>query len=178
MIIPVKEKIFELVKKRIVIRNKHDRINPSFSKAKNIGLIYTWEGNPKREVVDEFIKELDTDGKDVFVACFLRDPKIPEPPGNDLTLTRNDFNYFGSIKSEKLLNFIAQNFDFLFHLDTEENIFIENILARSMACCRIGRYDNHKKEYYDFMIDIGRNQKIEILCSEMMKYTKLIVTHD
>ena len=178
MIIPVKEKIFELVKKRIVTKNKRDRINPSFLNAKKIGLIYTWEGNSKREVVDEFIKELEIAGKEVDTACFFKNLKSQDPPENDLIITRNDFNLFGRIISEELSNFISQNFDFLFHLDFQGNIFIENILARSQACCRIGRYDDRKKEYYDFMLDVGSNQKIEILCSEMMKYTKQIVTHD
>ena len=105
MIIPVKEKIFELVKKRIVTRNKRDRINTSFSKAKKIAVIYTWEDNSKREVVDEFIQALNIAGKEVFTVCFIKNIKTPDPPEYDLLITRNDFNLFGTINSESLLNF-------------------------------------------------------------------------
>ncbi len=178
MIIPVKEKLFEHIKKRIIVKNKHERINPSFFNARKIGLIYTWDGNSKREVVEDFIKVMNVAGKEVHTACFYKSIKKLEPLENDLIITRNDFKLFGGIRSNELMDFINQKFDFLFHLDIQGNIFIENILARSKACCRVGRFDERKKDYYDFMIDVGSDRKIEKLCSEMLKYTKLLVTYD
>lgn len=178
MIIPVKEKIFNLLRRRILVRNKQERLNPSFFNAKKIGLIYTWEGDLKREAIDDFIKVMEISGKEVSTACFYRSLKNITPYDDDLVVTRKDFKLFGGIKSEEAINFIDQKFDFLFHLDLNGNIFIENMLARCNACCRVGRYEELKKDYYDFMIEVGSDKKIEKLCEEMLKYTKLLVTYD
>ncbi|MFC2125459.1 DUF6913 domain-containing protein [Bacteroidota bacterium] len=178
MAIPIKEKLFKLINRRVLNRNKMERVNSSFYNAKKIGLLYTWEGDSKKEAVDEFVRVMDLAGKEVYTACFYKSLINIGPQVQDLIFTRKDFKLFGGIKSDELVDFSTQEFDFIFHLDTESNIFIENILARSKACCRVGRYDESRKEYYDFMIDVGSDQKIEILCSEMLKYTKQLVTHD
>jgi len=178
MAIPFKENLFKLFRRRIIANNKHERINPSFFKAKKIGVIYTWEGETKLEVIDEFVSAMDMAGKEVHIACFFKNLKNVGPQVQDLIITRKDFKLFAGIKSEELRDFITQDFDFLFHLDTESNVFIENVLARSHASCRVGRYDETKKEYYDFMINVGTDHKIEKLCSEMLRYTKQLVTYD
>jgi len=178
MTIPIKEKLLRLINKRIVSRNKLERINPSFYNARTIAVIYTWEGDEKKEAIDDFIRIMDLAGKKVFIACFYRPQKNLKIPKSNLIITRKDISTFGKLKTDELKKFVDKKFDYLYHLDIEDNAFIENILARSGACCRVGRYDGSKKDFYEFMIDVGSDKKIEKLCSEMVKYTKQLVSYD
>ena len=88
-----------------------------------------------------------------------------------------DFDGFGKIKNEKLLRFSNLKFDFLFHLDTLPNTYIENLLALSHARCRVSRADYTRKEFYDFMIHIRGQIGIEKLCNEILHYTKALVNN-
>lgn len=152
------------------------RENISFRKARSIGIIYSWEGKRKAEIIDDFIKEMEVSGKIVDTLCFSRvDLKII-PVEIDF-FSDKDFDGFGKIKNEKLLRFSNLKFDFLFHLDTLPNPYIENLLALSHARCRVSRADYTRKEFYDFMIHIRGQIGIEKLCNEILHYTKALVNN-
>ncbi|MBS0001172.1 MAG: hypothetical protein KFF73_19465 [Cyclobacteriaceae bacterium] len=158
-------------------KNPVIRINPSFQEAKKIGILFTWEGLKKIETIQHFINELKISGKKAHVLCFLdQAEEIPSRTYN--FFSPNDFNHFGSVRTDALQQFINQEFDFLFHLDTFRNIYIEYILSHSRARCRVSRYDPEKKDFYDFMIKIGENEGIEQLCRHVLHYTKSLVSHE
>lgn len=165
----IKRKTRHAVNKSTVSRE-----NISFKKAKSVGIIYSWEGKRKAEIINDFAKELEISGKKVRIICFSRvDLKII--PVNIDFFNEHDFHYFGSIKSNKLKEFASLRFDFLYHLDTMQNIYIENILALTEARCRVSRADHTKQHLYDFMIQIKGNMGIETLCNEILRYTKALI---
>jgi hypothetical protein len=160
------------IKKNLVTRN-----NPTFREAKNIGILFTWEGVKKIEIIQHFINELKIAGKKSTVLCFLE--KADEIPSRTYNFfSPGDFTFSGSVRSEMLMQFINQEFDFLYHLDTLPNVYIEFILAHSKARCRVSRFDPEKKDFYDFMIKIGENEGIEQLCRHVLHYTKSLVSHE
>lgn len=163
---------------RLAIKNNLVvRINPSFREAKNIGILFTWEDVKKIETIQHFINELKIAGKKSSVLCFLE--KADEIPSRTYNFfSPVDFNYFGSARSDKVLQFINQEFDFLYHLDTFQNVYIEYILAHTKARCRVSRFDLDKKDFYDFMIKIGEHEGIEQLCRHVFHYTKSLVSYE
>ena len=162
--------------KRAIKKSTVSRDNISFKKAQSIGIIYSWEGKRKAEIINEFAKEMDMSGKKVQILCYSRvDLKIV-PVEVDF-FSEKDFDNFGNLKSEKLKNFKNLRFDFLYHLDTLPNVYIENIMALSNARCRVSRADYTRKDLYDFMIQIRGNVGIEKLCHEILHYTKALVNN-
>jgi hypothetical protein len=162
--------------RRKVKKSTVSRENISFRNAKSIGIIYSWEGKRKAEVINDFAKELEITGKKVQILCFSRVDLKVIPVLIDF-FRPNDFSYFGKIKSHKLNDFINLRFDFLFHLDTTENVYIENVMAQSKARCRVSRADYTKKDLYDFMIQTKGHVGIETLCNEILHYTKALINN-
>jgi len=152
------------------------RENISFRRAKSIGIIYTWEGKRKAEIINDFAKEMEISGKKVKILCYSSVDLKVIPVLIDF-FNDADFYYFGNIKSNKLNDFINLPFDFLYHLDTTQNIYIENVMAKSKARCRVSRADHTKKDLYDFMIQTKGNAGIETLCNEILHYTKALVNN-
>jgi hypothetical protein len=168
----IKHKTRKAVKKSTVSRE-----NISFKKAKSIGIIYSWEGKRKAEIINDFANELEIAGKKVRIICFSRvDLKII--PVNIDFFNEHDFYFFGNIKSNKLKEFASLRFDFLYHLDTMQNLYIENILALTESRCRVSRADHTKKHLYDFMIQTKGSTGIETLCHEILHYTKALVNDE
>jgi hypothetical protein len=163
--------------RRALKKNPVDRINPSFQAAKQIGILFTWEGERKIEIIQHFIDELKIAGKKCSVLCFYY-KKEEIPPKTFKFFTPKDFDLLGSAKTEPLHQFIDSKFDFLFHLDTLKNIYIEYILAHSHAKCRVSRLDFERKDFYDFMIKTGENEGIEHLCRHVLHYTKSLISHE
>ena len=162
--------------KRAIKKSTVSRDNISFRKAQSIGIIYSWEGKRKAEIINEFAKEMEMSGKKVQILCYSRvDLKIV-PVEVDF-FSEKDFDNFGKLKSEKLKNFKNLRFDFLYHLDTLPNVYIDNIMALSNARCRVSRADYTRKHLYDFMIQIRGNVGIEKLCHEILHYTKALVNN-
>ncbi len=162
--------------KRALSLNKVNRESPSFYSARKIGVIFTWEGETKAEIIRKFIHELDLSGKTIKTFCFVRDHKTPVHKDFEY-FDERDFGLFGKIKSEILIHFIKAKFDYLFHLDTLRNDYIENILALSQARCRISGLDYTRQEYYDFMIKTDPRDGLEQLCKQILHYTKSLVNH-
>ena len=162
--------------KRAIKKSTVSRDNISFKKAQSIGIIYSWEGKRKAEIINEFAKEMEMSGKKVQILCYSRvDLKIV-PVEVDF-FSEKDFDNFGNLKNEKLKNFKNLRFDFLYHLDTLPNVYIDNIMALSNARCRVSRADYTRKDLYDFMIQIRGHVGIEKLCHEILHYTKALVNN-
>ena len=49
MIIPIKETLMRFFNKRIAKKNMLERVNPSFSSSRKIGVVFSWEGEEKKE---------------------------------------------------------------------------------------------------------------------------------
>ena len=172
----LKKFFIERKTKRAVKKSTVSRENISFRNSKSIGIIYSWEGKRKAEIINDFAKELEIAGKKVQILCFSRVDLRVIPVLVDF-FRESDFSYFGKIKSNKLNDFINLRFDFLYHLDTSQNVYIENVMAHSKARCRVSRADHTKKDLYDFMIQTKGNVGIETLCNEILRYSKALINN-
>jgi len=161
---------------RALKKNKTLRENISFDISKTAGIIYSWEGEKKEEIINNFKKELEQSGKKVKLICYKKG-EINRASRKNHFINEEDFSNYGSIKSNLPSRFIQTKLDFLFHLDTTQNIFIEYLLALSIARCRVSRADYKKKDLYEFMIKTKSGEGIEQLCDQILHYTKSIINH-
>jgi hypothetical protein len=150
-------------------KNNSIRASIPYKQAQNVGIIFSVEDKQKHVDIKEFIQQLEQDGKKVKVLEFL-----PQKKENFEFLfdffTIQDLNFWGNLKSEKAIQFSETPFDYLFHIDKEPNPLVLNLLARSKAHCRVGRYHENQSPYFELMIE--QNGTTKGLIETMYKYTK------
>lgn len=140
--------------------NKTQRLSTPYKEAQSVGVLFTVEDKKKHDQVKDFIHKLERDGKKVKVFSFL-----PQHKDNYEFLfdffTIKDISFWGKINSAGAEKFYNTAFDYLYYLDTVPNPIMLNIIARSKAKCRIGRYWKEGKSYLELMIDtVADTQKL------------------
>lgn len=149
--------------------NKSLRASIPYLQAKQIGVIFSVEDKQKHDDIKELIKNLEQDGKKVQVLEFLPKKKENYEFLFDF-FTIQDLSFWGTINSTAAGKFSDAPFDYLFYVDKESNPLVLNLLARSKARCRIGKFNEHESPYYEMMIE--QNGTIRGLIDSMYKYTK------
>ncbi len=133
-------------------KNKTLRSNTTFKKSAKVGVLFTVEDRSKHDLVKEFIKKLESDGKTVTVLAFL-----PEKKENFEFLfnyfTGKDISFWGNLNSSDALSFSTTPFDFLYCLDEVPNPMVLNVLARSNAKCRVGNHQEVNEPFFELMIE-------------------------
>lgn len=167
------EKLLTRNTRRNLRKGKIKRGSVSYDAAESIGILFTVVDRPKHSLIKKFIKLMEKDKKKVDVLCWLGEGKENYDFIFDYFTTR-DFSLFGHVASQSILLFIQKKFDYLIVLDTESNIFTDNILAKSNAKCRIGIYHDDKDPFYELMIKINKNDSIEELIDQVYHYLKFI----
>jgi hypothetical protein len=149
-------------------KNKSLRTNIPYAQAKTVGIIFSVEDKPKHDYIKEFIHKLEHDGKKVQVLEYLPTKKENYEFMFDF-FSIKDVSFWGKIESEKTLKFSDTPFDYLFCLDTEQNPLLLYLLARSKSKCRVGKFNEGEKSFFEFMIDTNGN--IKGLIDGIYKYT-------
>ena len=152
-----------------VRKNKSLRASIPYKQSKSIGIMFSDEGLQKYTDIKNFIHQLEEDGKQVKVLEFLAEKKESKTFEFD-HFTKDDLSFWGVIRSEQADRFSDTAFDFLFYLDTDSNPLTLNLLARSKAQCRIGRFVEEQSTYFEMMIE--QMGTIKGLIETMYKYAK------
>lgn len=151
--------------------NKVLRSSMPYTQALNVGIIFSVESKQKHDLVKDFIKRLEHDGKKVNVVSYLPKQKENYEFMFDF-FTDNDLTFWGNITAKNAISFSQTPFDYLFYLDTEPNPLILNLIAKSKAKCRIGKYNEISEPYFEMMIE-GKVEA-KTLIEEIYKYTTLL----
>ncbi|UII25610.1 hypothetical protein LVD15_20220 [Fulvivirga maritima] len=166
------KKILSYKTSSLLKSNKAKRLSTNYQYAESIGIIYTSEDLEKHHIVKDFKKSLEDDGKKVNVLTLL-----PKGLENFEFLfdffTTKDISFWGNFTAEQVHKFVNATFDYLFYLDTKSNLLIKNILAMSKAKCRVGKFDETDRQFFELMIDTPSNSTRELV-NEMYKYTKIL----
>lgn len=150
-------------------KNKNQRSSKPYKLAKSIGIIFSVEDKQKHLEVKDFIHQLEQDGKSVQVLEYLP-PKKENFEFKFDFFTIKDVTFWGNIESPLTEKFVETPFDYLFYIDMEANPLILNLLARSKAHCRIGRYNESHSPFFEMMIE--QNGTNRGLIETMYNYTR------
>lgn len=167
----MKKSFLKLKTNSFLKRNKSLRNSTPYKEVTSVGIIFTVEDKQKHDIVKDFIKKLEHDGKKVEVICFLPDKKENYEFLFDF-FTEKDLTLWGNITSDNAIKFSEKPFDYLFYLDREANPLIMHLIARSKAKCRIGKHTEANRSYLEFMIDSDEGTKGMI--DTMYRYTVLL----
>ncbi len=155
----------------VLKKNKTDRINVPYGSAQKIGILFTAEDKAKYDSVKDFKQSFEDEGKKVEVLSFLGKGKENYEFRFDI-FSAKDVSFWGKYTSEAVIKFADTEFDYLYCVDTEPNIFNEHIIAMSKAKCRIGIYLEERSDYYELMINLTNGALVKDLIKEMQFYTK------
>ena len=149
-------------------KNKTLRFSSSYKTAITIGVIFSVEDRQKHDDVKEFIKKLEHDGKQVKVMAFLP----PDHENYDFLFdffTQREISFWGNITASNAIQFADTAFDFLIYLDSAPNPLILNLIAKSKAKCRIGKFWSEGSPYFEMMIE--SNGTTKSLIEQVFRYT-------
>ncbi|MDQ3392720.1 MAG: hypothetical protein M3512_01195 [Bacteroidota bacterium] len=159
--------------RKILGNNNVARQTIAYKKAWEVGILYSVDDLQKHEMIKDFIKLLEKDVKKIEVLTYLgKDKENLEFRYNFFTIS--DFSFWGDPTADSIVKFAEKKFDFLLYLDLESNIYMENILARSQASCRIGGYYSDKQDFFELMVNVKENDQIRHLIDQMYHYIKII----
>jgi hypothetical protein len=148
--------------------NKALRVNLPYKQALLVGLVFTVEDKQKHDDIKDFVRRLEHDGKQVKVMSFLPRNKDNYDFLYDF-FTEKDVSFWGSITSESANRFSQLPLDFLFYLDTTMNPHLLNIIAKSKAKCRVGKFWQEAEPYFEMMLEIQNGTRA--LIDSIYKYT-------
>jgi hypothetical protein len=157
--------------------NAPSRINVNYDQAKSVGLLFTSDELESVEALTNFIKHLQQDGKQVKALTFQnskgKEVNHPSFSFNHHVITEKDVSLLGEIKSFLVDDFINTDFDYLFCVAAKPVDVFENILLKSKAKCRIGKYmEGHGN--FELMIKLNDNEGTDVLIQQMYHYVKTI----
>jgi hypothetical protein len=142
-----------------------------YKQAQKVGIIFSVEDKAKHDQIKEFVKRLEHDGKQVTVISFLPKKKENYEFLFDF-FTDKDLTFWGNNTSHTAISFSETAFDYLFYIDNEPNPLIINLLAKSKAKCRVGKYVDDIEPFFELMIESKEGTKG--LIDGMYKYTTLL----
>ena len=148
--------------------NKTLRSSKAYKQAVSIGVIFTVEDRQKHDQIKNLIRKLEHDGKKVKALGFL-------PPNQENYeflfdfFTYREISFWGNITAKSAVSFADSPFDFLLYLDTTPNELILNLVAKSKANCRIGKFWPEGEPFFEMMI--GSNGGSKALIDDLYKYT-------
>lgn len=163
-----KNKFLNLRTRSALKSNQSLRASIPYRQALSIGILFSVEDRKKHDAVKDFVKRLQLDGKKVTVLEYLPNKKDNYEFLFDF-FTINDLSFWGKINSADAEKFIDNPFDYLYCVDTATNPLIQNVLARSKARCRIGKFSKNDEAFFELMIE--QNGSVGGLIDSMYKYT-------
>lgn len=148
--------------------NKTLRYNEPYKQAASIGLIFTVEDRQKHDQIKNLIRKLEYDGKKVKALAYL--------PANQENyeflfdfFTYREISFWGNITAASALTFADTPFDFLLYLDPTPNELVLNVVAKSKAKCRIGKYWSEGAPFFEMMVESKGDSKT--LIDDLYRYT-------
>ena len=91
---------------------------------------------------------------------------------SEFDITENDFGWYGSLKLNKLQEFVKIEYDLLINYGFEENLYWNVITLHSLSTFKVG-FTSKDDSLYDLSIsDSERNA--DVLTTEMIKYLKIL----
>lgn len=167
----MKFKFLRYKTKAYLKKNKTPRYSEAYKKAVSVGVIFTVEDRQKHDQIKNLIRKLEQDGKQVKALAYL-------PPHQENYeflfdfFTYREISFWGNITASSAVTFAEAPFDFLLYLDAVPNELILNVVAKSKAKCRIGKFWKEGESFFEMMIESQGDSKT--LIDELYRYTSAL----
>lgn len=140
-------------------------------------ILFDANSNEDVELVNKYIQYLKDLGKKVTSLAFFNHKELSpnfKPSLNSVFLTKKQINWLSVPKSDAVSNLITTEFDVLINFVVKDIFPLTYVTALSKANFKIGKFDNKYKNYYDFMIDVGQENKLKSFMKHVDYYLGII----
>jgi len=149
------------------------RYTQKYEKTNHIGILFHIKNDDMQPKLNEFVAKLRKDEKKLELLTYIGDQIHSNPYNFQYNVfTNKDISVLGSINSAEVEHFISQNFDYLFCIYLEHFNAFDNILLKSKAKLRIGKYFEDKEDCLDLMLNIPEDKKEDELMDMLFYYIK------
>lgn len=148
--------------------------------ARRIGIIYPLNNVPDYDRVSEFVSELQRDHKEVKALGFVKNKSLVSrflPKLSFDFFSKRDINWFYKPVHTQVKDFIEKEFDILIDLSMSDNFPLKYIAGLSNALCRVGKFSEENKDYYDLMIDSTPAMTTDDFLGQVRHYLTIINSH-
>lgn len=90
----------------------------------------------------------------------------------DFEINEKDFGWYGSLKLNKLQEFVKNEYDLLINYGFEENLYWNIITLHSQSNFKVG-FASQEEALYDLSIS-DQERNLDVLTKEMVKYLKIL----
>lgn len=157
------------------LKRKNPRKTIGFGEAKSVGLLFNYEDAQSAGHIRIIADKLKENGKKVKILGFTPKPLDP-PPVSMHCFSRKDFSLFGKNTHPDAIAFSENAFDYLMYFGSFPCPELEQILATSKACCRMGAHQNGATPYLELMIEGPNANQWQKLYQEINTYTQKLQT--
>ena len=156
---------------------KRKKITTNLNKAKYIGILYIVEDEKQYQKICDFIKSLQDERKEVKAIGFVNNKVIPHfcyPKIAYDYFTLKDLNWFMKPSNTFVNDFINKEFDMLIDLSIDKCFSLQYIAGISKAKFKVGRYGINPLNFYDLMIQVENNIKLEDYIKHIRHYLTIL----
>ncbi|MUP39343.1 DUF6913 domain-containing protein [Labilibaculum euxinus] len=171
----IKNQLAGLKIKSKLKKNTRKKEFHNLESSKSIGILFDTLQEKNHSVVKKFAEDLSQKGYKVQTVGWVNANELPDfgVAQKIVFYTNKDVKWSGEPIIPELIEFTNTKFDLLFVLTKSEHLSIKYITQVSLASCKVGSLTDNC-EYLDLMIDQGKNNSIENLISESLKYLSQI----
>ncbi|MBU2913482.1 DUF6913 domain-containing protein [Reichenbachiella agariperforans] len=143
-------------KTKFALKHKAKQGSMSYLDAKQLGILYTYTTEKNHELVNDWVKGLEAEGKSVKVITYI--PKVKKADSFDYPFfSDRDLGSSGKWKKSEVQSFNETPFDYLITLDKGLNQYTRNLMATAKASCRVGVFAEGESDYFEMMINHDGN---------------------
>ncbi len=163
------EKEYKKVQRKPEVRN--------LAQSKNIGILFEIRTEEDLNTVRFFVSQIKERSRKITVLGYVSKKELLQSLKSDNEfdfISQQDFNWYFKPKGYVIKNFMSDGFDLLIDLSLRKNPALLYIAAFAEAKFKVARFDDKQKEYYDLMIDIGKDNSLKYLINQLKHYITLI----
>lgn len=157
---------------------RHRRMH-SLATARSIGIVFRLDSEAMYHIVHDLTRNLQKKGKEVKAVAYVPE-KITTvsilPILSFDFIYKDDLNWFGKPKGDRIDEFMKRPFDLLLDLSQEDVFPLRYIVTRSVALCKTGRNTEENRDVLDIMISTGEDQDLRDFIENITHYLTLIET--
>lgn len=164
----------------LLIKFRQKKNNPgtfSFEKAKTIGIIYQSENAVEYKLVNQYIEKLSKEGKEVYSLEFWPKSKADISvlkEKNHYFFKESDLNFFKLPSTKITEKFCATSYDLLINMASDDNIYLQYMIAITQANFKTGLRTDKYKYLYDFLLNPGAKSTFSERINNFDKYLRAI----
>ncbi|WP_139959290.1 DUF6913 domain-containing protein [Flavicella sediminum] len=154
----------EIARQDLLVR-KH-----TSKKIKTIGILVDEAQFFQNRVIHDVQKNFGVSSENIELLIYRKFQKKQEYSENEFT--EKDFGWSGSLKLNRLNEFVKNEYDLLINYGIEENLYLKVITLRSQSKFKIG-FSSEDNRLYDLSVS-DKDRNMNVLNIEAVKYLKIL----